>query len=106
MALGGQQHAAQHSQRGGLARAIGAEKSVDAARGDVEVDMVHRDLGAEFSRELPRGYRVGGVAHGASSSSSSVTSTGTPEGRASASASSNTTSARNDRRDRSAAVSE
>ena len=55
--VAGQQHAAQHAQRGGLAGAVRAEEAVDAARGNVEVDVVDRDLVAEFSRELPRGDR-------------------------------------------------
>ena len=104
--VAGQQHAAEHAQRGGLAGAVRPEETVDAPGGDVEVDVVHRDLVAEFSRELPRGDRsaVHGDVHG--DARSSVTSTGTPEGSEAASESSITTSARKDRRERSAAVSE
>ena len=54
--IAGQQHAAEHAQRGRLAGAVRPEESVDAPGGDVEVDVIHRDLVAEFSRELPRGY--------------------------------------------------
>ena len=91
--VAGQQHAAEHAQRGRLARAVGPEESVDAARGNVEVDVIDRDLVAELSRELPRGdRRRGGAVHGVPGSSD--TSTGTPEGSVAASASSNTTSAR------------
>ncbi len=57
VAVARQQHAAEHAQRGGFAGAVGPEESVDASRRDVEVDVIHRDLVAEFSRELPRGDR-------------------------------------------------
>ena len=102
--VAGQQHAAQHAQRGGFSRAIGPEESIDAARGNVEVDVIDGDLVAELSREPARGYgRRDGAAHGASGSSD--TSSGRPEGRVAASASSNATSARKLSLERSAAVS-
>src|SRR5688572_1115689 len=109
MSLGGQQHAAQHAQRGRLARAVGSQESIDAPGADVEVDVIDGGLGAEFPGELPRGDRrsgagrSGGGTHGASSSSE--TSTGTPEGKLAASGSSKATSARKLKRERSAAVS-
>ena len=95
--IAGQQHAAQHAQRRGFARAVGAEEAVDAAGGNVEVDVIDRGLVAEFSRELPRRDgrrrgRPGGAVHGAESSS--VTSTGTPDGSEAPPARRTTTSAR------------
>src|SRR5690349_17734272 len=102
MAIARQQHAAKHAQRRRLAGAVRSEESVDATGGNVEVDVIYRDLLTELSRELPRSDR--GAVHGVARSS--VTSTGMPTGSVAPSLSSTTTSAMKARRDRSAAVRE
>ena len=63
-----------------LPEPFGPEEAVDASRGNVEIDVIDRDLVAEFSRELPRGDAVRPDSPFTATPSSSVTSTGTPEG--------------------------
>ncbi len=47
LALAGRQQAGEHLHGGGLAAAVGAEKTKDLAAGDAEIDPVHRDEIAE-----------------------------------------------------------
>ena len=101
----GQQHAAEHAQRGRLAGAVRAEKSVNTSGGDVEVDVIHRDLVTEFSRELPRAYCRLARCHSRRRQLQRDVDRHA-RGQRRASFSSITTSARNERRERSAAVSE
>ena len=58
----GREQRAQHADRRGLARTIGAEESVDLAGFDVEIDAVHRGHTLELADDRFTTY--GGTVHG------------------------------------------